>query len=58
MPTEFNIIQHGHSFEEFDILEGACNSQFGNGVGRYAKDVFALIKYLTFLGGIESADAV
>jgi hypothetical protein len=58
MPTEFDVIQNGHTFEEFYILKGASNAQFGNGVGWYGKDIFTLVKDLTFLGGIKAADAI
>jgi len=56
--SELDVVQDGHAFEQFDILKGARNAHLGNGVGVGAEDVFPLINDPSFLGGIESADAV
>jgi hypothetical protein len=58
MPPEFNVIQYGHAFEKFNILKGAGNPQFGNGMGMHTKKVFTLVEDLTFLGGVKSADTI
>ena len=58
MSSELDVVQDGHAFEEFDILEGARDAHFSNRVGVGANDVFALINDPAFLGSVESADAV
>ena len=58
MPPEFDVVQNCHAFEEFDILKGTRNPQFGYGMGVHAQKVLALVKNLTFLGGVESADTI
>jgi len=58
MSPQFNVIQHGHPLEKLDILKCARNAKFGNGMSGNSKDVLAFVKYLTFLGGIKTADTV
>ena len=58
MPSQLDIVQDGHSFEKFDILEGTGNTPFCNSVGGDFGDIFPLINDATLLGIVKSADTV
>jgi len=58
MSSKLDVVQHGHAFEEFDILKGARNAQLGNSMGANPEDVLSPINDAAFLGRIEPADAV
>ena len=58
MPAQFDVIQDGHSAEEFDLLEGPGDSQGCDAVGFQGENAFPLKKDLSLLGPVVSVDAV
>jgi hypothetical protein len=58
MATKHEVVQHGHAFEERDVLEGAGDAKTGDFVGFQAGDVAVFDKDAAAVGVIPTADAV
>ena len=58
VPAQADVVQDGHALEEFDLLEGAGDSQLGPLVGFQGGNIFSFERDLSILGMIEAVDAV